>query len=121
MKGVKEGRRAAVKTKRAPRKTTAKPYGVKKVRGNVVFTAFYPDASDVQVAGDFNNWQPQMTPLKKIDQKGTWQVKLPLEPGSYRYRFVVDNRWQHDPNNQSTEPNPYGELNSVLQVSTKKA
>jgi hypothetical protein len=28
----------------------------------------------------------------------------------------VDGKWQHDPHNDSTEVNPYGELNSVIRV-----
>jgi 1,4-alpha-glucan branching enzyme len=116
MKGVKGIRRAAVKAKTAIKKEIEKLYGVKKVRGGVVFTALYPNAGSVHIAGDFNGWQPQLTPMKKIDEKGIWQIKIPLTAGSYRYRFVVDGQWQHDPNNTSTEPNPYGELNSVLQV-----
>jgi len=28
----------------------------------------------------------------------------------------VDGKWQQDPYNEATEPNPYGELNSVLEV-----
>jgi 1,4-alpha-glucan branching enzyme len=112
---MKSVRRTAVKTK-TPAKKNKKPFGVSKVRGGVIFTAFYPTAAIVQVAGDFNGWQPQLTPMNKIDEQGTWQIKLPLTAGSYRYRFVVDGRWQHDPNNIATEPNPYGELNSVLQI-----
>lgn len=115
MKVMKEGRRVAVKAKRTVRKAV-KPYGVRKVRGVVVFTAFYPSAGSVHIAGDFNNWQPHLTPMKKIDEKGTWQIKMPLSPGSYRYRFVVDGQWQQDPNNETTEPNPFGGLNSVLQI-----
>lgn len=118
MKSVKGVRRVEVKTKpkAASAKKNDKPYGVKKVRGGVVFTACYPSASNVQIAGDFNGWQPQMSPMAKIDDTGIWQIKMPLTAGSYRYRFVVDGQWQHDPNNATTEPNPYGELNSVLQV-----
>ncbi|GAG19849.1 unnamed protein product, partial [marine sediment metagenome] len=34
----------------------------------------------------------------------------------YRYRYVVDGQWQQDPYNKHVEQNPYGELNSVLEV-----
>ena len=117
MKAVKGIRRVAAKTRSVIEKEIKKLYGISKVRGGVVFTAFYPSASTVCVAGDFNGWQPKLAPMKKIDDKGDWQIKLPLTPGSYRYRFVVDGHWQHDPHNPDTEPNPYGELNSVLKVS----
>jgi len=41
---------------------------------------------------------------------------LPLGKGVYRYRLVVDGHWQQDPYNENAEPNPFGELNSVLHV-----
>jgi chromosome partitioning protein len=91
-------------------------YGVCKVEGGVMFSALYPQARVVQIAGDFNNWQPEKTPMRKVKSDGLWQVKLPLAAGTYRYRLVVDGQWMHDPHNKETEPNPYGELNSVLHI-----
>ena len=81
-----------------------------------MFVTLYPRASSVQIAGDFNNWQPDGTPLKKVGTNGAWQIKLPMNKGKYRYRLVVDGQWQQDPYNEATESNPYGELNSVLEV-----
>jgi 1,4-alpha-glucan branching enzyme len=91
-------------------------YGPRQVGNTVMFTAFYPQAKSVQIAGDFNNWQPQKSPMTKASD-GTWQASMSLTKGVYRYRLVVDGRWQHDPHNDMTEPNPYGELNSILKVS----
>ncbi len=90
--------------------------GVCQVDGDVMFTALYPQACVVQVAGDFNDWQPEKTPMRKVKTNGLWQVKLPLTAGTYRYRLVVDGQWMQDPHNEAAEPNPYGELNSVLRV-----
>jgi len=94
----------------------AESFGVRRVKDGVEFRAYYPTAGTVQIAGDFNNWQPQQTSMRKSGD-GIWRIKLPLSMGSYRYRLVVDGQWQQDPYNKTTEPNPYGELNSVLQVS----
>jgi chromosome partitioning protein len=91
-------------------------YGVKQLTDAVLFSTLYPRAQIVQIAGDFNNWQPQEAPLQKMGDSGVWQIKLPLPPGKYRYRLVVDGRWQQDPYNENTELNPYGELNSVVEV-----
>jgi len=77
---------------------------------------FIQGARTVQIAGDFNNWQPEQTPLTKVADNGVWQIKLPMTKGKYRYRLVVDGHWQQDPYNETTELNPYGELNSVLEV-----
>lgn len=117
MKTARGIRKVAAKTRGAIDKKIKKLHGTGRV-GGVVLAAFYPDASAVCVAGDFNGWQP--APMKRKNKKGDWQIKLPLASGSYRYRFVVDGQWQHDPKNPNTEPNPYGELNSVLTVSGVK-
>lgn len=90
-------------------------YGVRQVFDGVIFAACFPQARTVQVAGDFNNWQPQQTPMQKVGSD-TWQIKLSLAKGVYRYRLVVDGHWEQDPYNKMTEPNPYGGLNSVLKV-----
>lgn len=91
-------------------------YGVRQLEDAVMFVTLYPRASSVQIAGDFNNWQPESTPFKKVGTNGAWQIKLPMNKGKYRYRLVVDGQWQQDPYNEATESNPYGELNSVLEV-----
>ncbi len=43
-----------------------------------------------------------------------WKKVLNLEPGRYRYRYVVDGTWRSDPLNANVEPAPYGGHNSVL-------
>ena len=91
-------------------------YGVRQMEDAVMFVTLYPRANSVQIAGDFNNWQPEATPLQKVGDNGSWQIKLPINKGKYRYRLVVDGQWQQDPYNESTEQNPYGEFNSVLEV-----
>ena len=91
-------------------------YGVSQVNDAVVFVTLYPHAESVQIAGDFNNWQPQKTPMQKVGSSGVWQTKLELPAGKYRYRLVVDGQWQQDPYNEMTELNPFGGYNSVVKV-----
>ena len=91
-------------------------YGVRQIDDAVVFSSLYPRANNVQIAGDFNNWQPGELEMNKVPGKGVWQIKLPLAKGKYRYRLVVDGQWQQDPYNEKTEMNPFGECNSVLEV-----
>jgi chromosome partitioning protein len=91
-------------------------YGTRQLDGHVVFSMIYPRAQSVQIAGDFNEWNPEQTPLKQMDEKGKWQLAVPLNKGLYRYRLVVDGQWQQDPYNDWIEMNPYGEFNSVLNV-----
>jgi chromosome partitioning protein len=91
-------------------------YGVRQVGGAVNFVTLYPRAKQVQIAGDFNNWQPEQTTMKNISGDGKWQLMLPLGPGKYHYRLVVDGQWQQDPYNEQLEINPFGEFNSVVKV-----
>lgn len=114
MRASKLSRKNITKRSSTDEKGAGKLYGVRQVKDGVVFSAYYPTASTVQVAGDFNNWQPQQTPMRKVG--GVWKVKLPLSAGSYRYRLVVDGQWQQDPYNEMTEINPFGEYNSIIEV-----
>jgi chromosome partitioning protein len=91
-------------------------YGVRQIEDLVIINTLYPRADSVFVAGDFNNWQGDKTPLQKLGDNGMWQIKMPLASGRYRYRLVVDGQWQQDPYNEKTELNPFGELNSVLEI-----
>ena len=91
-------------------------YGIREEPGKVKFAALYPKADQVQLAGDFNNWQPEQTPLLKADEDGRWEIELPLSGGTYQYRYVVDGRWQPDPYNKRVSINPFGEYNSLLEV-----
>lgn len=91
-------------------------YGVNRINDAVVFVSLYPRAETVQIAGDFNGWKPAETPMTKVGESGVWKASLKLPAGKYRYRLVVDGKWQQDPYNEITEPNPFGDLNSVLEV-----
>ena len=90
---------------RGPRAPKATPEGV-------VFAIEAPDAQRVQLVGDFNEWTlegNEMTPAGRI-----WTSVVKLHPGRYRYRYVIDGHWQHDPLNANVEPAPYGGHNSVF-------
>ena len=78
----------------------------------VVFTLRAPGVSRVQLAGDFNAWVPDGNDMRFLD--GVWEIVIPLAPGTYRYRYVVDGRWQTDPLNETVEMSPFGGHNSVL-------
>jgi hypothetical protein len=57
-----------------------------------------PEAKQVALAGDFNDWDTSKTQFVKNEQSGLWTVTVPLPPGRYKYAFVVDGeRWVADP------------------------
>lgn len=85
----------------------------------VSFEVFAPEAREVFVAGDFNNWT--VGDKSKMEMKeGTWRKKMNLSSGKYHYRFVIDGAWTEDANNPLKEMNPYGQMDSLLEVSYKK-
>ncbi|HET8624701.1 MAG TPA: hypothetical protein VFM14_14145 [Gemmatimonadales bacterium] len=75
-------------------------------------------ASQVVVVGDFNDWDPDATPLRPGNEGGTWRVELRLPPGRYRYTFLVDGRrWVPDPAEPRAADDDFGAPTSVLTVS----
>jgi 1,4-alpha-glucan branching enzyme len=75
----------------------------------------HPTASTVRIAGTFNDWRPEVTPMESLG-RGRWIRKLALAPGVYEYRLVVDGRWIIDPEADSYSLDGSGNLNSVLTV-----
>ena len=90
-------------------------YGVRQDGEVTIFRASHPDATEVQLAGDFNDWMPHTTPMRRLSD-GDFEARLRLPRGRYRYRMVIDGRWAHDFNNPKVERNEYGELNSIVEI-----
>jgi chromosome partitioning protein len=82
----------------------------------IMFNLAAPKAKEVYVVGDFNNWTPDENSRMQLEQDA-WKKKLPLEPGRYHYRFVVDGKWVDDPSNPKKESNPFGDTNSLIEIS----
>jgi chromosome partitioning protein len=80
----------------------------------VLFTLEAPEASRVQLAGDFNSWITEGSEMEFSN--GVWKKILALTPGRYRYRYVIDGRWVSDPMNSYTEPSPFGDRDSVIDL-----
>ena len=74
-----------------------------------VFTG--PPAQAVFLVGDFNGWSPTATPLD-LEADGTWAASVFLDPGTYEYKFYVDNEWKLDPDNPDVSENG----NSMVRV-----
>ena len=72
-------------------------------------------AQAVSLAGSFNDWKPEATPLKPLNPE-RWVADLALLPGHHEYLLVVDGRWQPDPSCPWQVPNPFGGVNSVLKL-----
>lgn len=102
----------------ASAKRMQRVYGVQVTGQGALFVQ--PDraaARRVCVAGDFNDWSPSATPLQRNSRLGVWEACVDLAPGRYEYKLVVDGKWTPDPYNGRAETNPFGETNSVIEIS----
>jgi len=88
------------------------------VDGGVFFSHSAPGAASVHVAGEFNGWSTSETSMSDDDGDGIWTVVVDIEPGSYEYKFVIDDgaAWETDAGNPASAPDPYGGQNSLLVV-----
>ena len=80
----------------------------------IVFSFFAPEARTVQLAGNFNSWNPDREPLFNLSGCGLWEKTVNLPPGRYEYKYVVDGNWILDPANPATTHGPLG-LNCVFE------
>ena len=85
------------------------------------FSCYAPEAKTVSLAGSFNEWKPETTPMER-QENGEWTVSLKLPPGCYEYKFVVDGDWCCEPGrgDSGTCPhcvrNPFGTVNCYVEV-----
>ena len=81
------------------------------------FVLVAPRATHVSLVGDFNDWDPTRTPMRRAGSEALWTVVVPLAPGRYHYAFFVDGaRWLADPSAPVARDEDYGAPSSVLTV-----
>lgn len=79
------------------------------------FTIEAPDAQSVYVTGSFNDWSLDES-CRMTNDNGTWRTTLALKPGIYKYQFIIDGKWQEDPQNAMKERNSFGDINSLIEI-----
>ncbi len=87
------------------------------VSGTTPTTFSYTDPAvkSVSIAGEFNQWNATANPMQK-DSQGLWTATIPLKPGKYSYKFVVDGTWKADPLNPDGTDDGFGAKNSLKTV-----
>lgn len=99
-----------VKKQSASEQSSAAP------RKSVEFQILSEPGSRVFVAGSFTKWAIGCKALKDKNNDGTYCAKIALEPGTYEYKFIVNDTWIPDPGNPRFNINELGTLNSVVVV-----
>jgi len=93
------------------------PAGTRAGARSVQFVMVLPSARSVAVVGDFNDWQAEATPLRRVGDGGMWTVEVTLPPGHHHYAFIIDGQaWMPDPNAPLTTDDDFGKPNSVVVV-----
>jgi 1,4-alpha-glucan branching enzyme len=94
-----------------PSKTSAK-HSAKKVR----FKIKRPKAKTVTLVGSFTQWEANPIPLVELEP-GLWTVEIELPSGRHEYLFLTDEgEWLQDSDAITSVANPWGGLNSVVDV-----
>ena len=72
-------------------------------------------AGSAAVIGEFNGWDPEANPMKKL-KDGSFSATVSLPAGeSYRFRYLLDGeRWENDWEADGYAPNQYGSEDSIV-------
>jgi len=93
-----------------------KRYSAKNSLTPINFLCVAPQAKHVSLIGDFNNWEPNANPMKRMPDGG-WHIQVPLHHGHHMYLFLIDGHPTLDKRAQGTVRNAQNERVSLIAVS----
>ena len=69
-------------------------FGLHKVRGGWVFREWAPNATDIYLVGDFNDWkESEDYRCKKVEGTGNWELKVPTKAMRHGNLFKMHVKW----------------------------
>ena len=69
-------------------------FGLHKVRGGWVFREWAPNATDIYLVGDFNDWKESVDyRCKKVEGTGNWELKVPTKAMRHGNLFKMHVKW----------------------------
>jgi len=81
----------------------------------LVYAPQKSEVSGVAIAGTFNGWNPELTPMHQ--EGNVWTALLILPPDTYEYMIVENgDRWITDPLALQTRDDGFGRKNAVLDL-----
>ncbi len=89
---------------------------VESLSREVSFAIDAPEAKDIYLVGDFNEWKLGDGNRLSKGENGKWEKRMGLSPGRYKYKFVVDGEWVLDRSNNEREANSFGTFDSILHL-----
>ena len=88
-------------------------------RRKVRFSLKAPNATQVSLVGDFNDWDTKAHSMKP-EKDGSWKVSVIFPPGRYEFKFLVDGNWREGSKKEQTVLNCFGTLNNVLIIPDRR-
>ena len=67
------------------------------------------DARQAWLAGEFSEWNP----IRMRKGKGEFSVCVAVGPGTYQYKYVIDDQWVTDPDNSNWAISDCNSVNSL--------
>ena len=64
------------------------PRTYKKQEG-MYFAVWAPHAAKVSLVGDFNGWNPDLNPMKVLEDSGIWEIFIPEMKTGQLYKFAI--------------------------------
>lgn len=58
--------------------------------GRAVFRTWAPNAKNIHIIGDFNNWNGKSHPMNRITREGIWELKIDRIEKNSRYKFRIE-------------------------------
>lgn len=83
----------------------------------VTFEVAAKEANNVSVVGDFNKWNSEATPLKKL-KNGKFKGVVPFEKGSaFEFKYIIDGAYVNEESADTYKWNDYANSeNGVLEL-----
>jgi len=75
------------------------------------------DFQSANLVGDFNNWEPEVSPMKKTEN-GIFRLSIELEPQKeYQFRYLLDkSTWLNEEGADSFVPSPFRDTDNSLLI-----
>ena len=65
-------------------------FGLHFDNGKAVFRVWAPNAKNVSVVGDFNNWDKSVSPMHRIQDSGVWECFISEVHEFDAYKYAID-------------------------------
>ena len=113
---IDEATAAKSEAPRLPEPVEDRNSALEAVMREVRFMVNAPAAKDIYIVGDFNHWKiSDENKLSRLSD-GKWEKRIGLQPGRYKYKFVIDGEWVIDSQNLEQVRNPFGTFDSIINL-----